>query len=325
MPKLPAIKSRQNISHNLYLGVDGGGTKTHIILFNDNKEFVCDGFSGPSNPLRVGVETAVKNINQAVQSACDKVFKSPNDIVSATLGLAGVRREDLRESVRRRVVKSLEIKQVEVVTDAEIALFGTTLGKAGLVLISGTGSVCYGRDSSGNVATAGGWGPIAGDEGGGVSIAKQGLQAIAKALDGRGKSTQLSNVGANYFRASTPEDLIVAIYSPQMDNKRLAGFAKHVVETAIGGDEIAIEILSVAGFELGLAAFAVIKKLNLQTKKVPIGTVGSIFKAGELLTKPLLETVHSFAPKAFLKLPELSPANAAATMALKHYEKNTRY
>lgn len=316
MPKKSTKKISSNLHREIYLGVDGGGTKTHIILPDAEKNLLGEGFSGPSNPLRVGIGFAVENILEAVQNAFDETALNPAEIASAMLGLAGVRRADLRESVRQKISKKLGIKQVKVTSDAEIALFGTTLGKAGLVIISGTGSICYGRDELGNSATAGGWGPIAGDEGGGVSIAKLGLQAIAKALDGRGQATKLSDIRAKYFRAATPDDLIVATYSPQTDNTKLAGFAKLVVETAKGGDEIAIEILSVSGFELGLAACAVIKKLNLQTKKVPIGTVGSVFKAGELLTKPLIETVSAYAPNAFLQKPKLDPANAAAIMAI---------
>lgn len=319
MLKMRKTKSIKISSHDLFLGVDGGGTKTHAVLLNAQKQVVSEGFSGPSNPLRVGIETAVGNIRSAVISACDAVLISPSDIVCASLGLAGVRRLDLREQVRNRISQKLGFKKVTVVTDAEIALYGTTLGKPGLVIISGTGSICFGKDDKGNTATAGGWGPIAGDEGGGVSIAKQALQAIAKALDGRGRETKLKDVAAEYFRASTPEDLIVAIYSPQMDNRKIAGFAKFVIETAKDNDEIAVEILSIAGFELGLAAYAVIKKLKMQRKKVPIGTVGSIFNAGDLLTKPLIETVHSYAPKAFLVKPELLPANAAAIMSFNEY------
>ncbi len=234
------IKTYSFPSANLYLGVDGGGTKTHVVLINNKKDIVCESFAGPSNPLRVGIETAVTNIAEALNSACDSILKSPGDITSAVIGLAGVRRADLRERIRQRIVESLEIPVTKVVTDAEIALFGTTLGKSGLVIISGTGSICYGKNSKGKTATAGGWGPIAGDEGGGISIAKEALQAIAKALDGRGKKTALNEVATEYFRASTPEDLIVAIYSPQMDSKRLAGFAKYVVKIAANGDEIAI-------------------------------------------------------------------------------------
>lgn len=307
-------------SHNLYLGVDGGGTKTHIALRNEKGEIVGEGFAGASNPLRVGVENAVENIIKAINNACDLYDLSRGDIVSATLGLAGVRRGDIKKIVGDSFRKRLKLKKIQVVTDAEIALFGSTLGKAGLVIIAGTGSVCLGIDDEGKLALSGGWGPLAGDEGGGAGIAKRALQAIAKASDGRGKPTALSRVASKYFRAAKTEDLIVVIYSPRTDNAKIAGFARDVSETALNGDEVAMEIMQEAGFELGLAAVAVIKKLKLQNRKIPIGHVGSVFKAGELLTKPLLETVHQIAPKAFLTEPKLIPAHAAAQMAFEIFQ-----
>jgi N-acetylglucosamine kinase-like BadF-type ATPase len=306
---------RKQRSHQLFLGVDGGGTKTQIALMNEAREVTCEGIAGPSNPLRVGVETAVSNIMKAINEACDGGGVSRGDIASATLGLAGVRRADLKRSVRESFMKRLAIQRVEVVTDAEIALFATTQGKPGLVVIAGTGSVCLGKNDSGEMAISGGWGPLAGDEGGGVGIAQQALHTIAKASDGRGIPTMLSQRASEYFRASGPENLIVAIYSPQVDNSRIAGFARLVVETAQDGDEIAIKILNDAGYELGLAACAVIEKLNLENRKVPIGCVGSIFNAGELLTKPMLERVRRCASKAFLTEPTMPPAHAAALMA----------
>ena len=303
---------------NLYLGADGGGTKTHIVLINEARETVCEGFAGASNPLRVGVEVAVGNITKAIDNACDAGNRSRDDIISATLGLAGVRRADIRRVVLESFKKRLPVSKVQVITDAEIALYGTTLGKSGLVVIAGTGSICIGQDENGKKATAGGWGPIAGDEGGGAGIAKRALQAIAKASDGRAKPTMLSRVAAKYFRTAKTEDLIVAIYSPQTDNAKIAGFARDVVETAQSGDEVALEILSEAGYELGLSASAVIEKLNLNKKKFPIGCVGSIFNAGELLTAPMLKIVRQTAPKAFLTKPQLFPAEAAVNLAFEN-------
>ena len=307
-------------SHNLYLGVDGGGTKTHIVILNEAKEFVCEGFAGASNPLRVGIETAVTNIVKAINAACDSANQSRGDIVSATLGLAGVRRSDLRQRIREGIYKQLHIRKIEVITDAEIALYGSTLGKAGLVVIAGTGSVCIGQNDKGENFSAGGWGPLAGDEGGGAGIARSALHAIAKASDGRGKPTILSDLAIDYFRAAHIEDLVVAIYAPQIDNAKIAGFARFVVEAAKEGDEVAIELVSQAGHELGSAANAVIKKLKIESRKFPISHVGSIFKAGELLTNPFLETVHKIAPKAYFIEPKLAPAIAAAQMAIKNFQ-----
>ncbi len=309
-------RTRKSAFHQLYLGVDGGGTKTHIALMNDARKIVCEGISGPSNPLRVGVETAVVNILKAIDQACDEGGVSRGDIAAATLGLAGVRRADLKLRIRDSFILQLRIRKTVVVTDAEIALFATTLGKPGLVVIAGTGSVCLGKNEEGEIAISGGWGPLAGDEGGGVGIAQTALHLVAKASDGRGIPTLLSEKASEYFRASGPENLIVAIYSPQVDNSRIAGFARLVVETAQSGDAVAMGILQEAGYELGLAACAVIEKLGLSRKKIPIGCVGSIFNAGELLTKPMIETVHTVAPKAYLTEPAMPPAHAAALMAL---------
>src|SRR5688500_6541380 len=312
-------EKRKPPSHQLFLGVDGGGTKTQIAIMNEAGRVTCEGFAGPSNPLRVGIETAVTNISKAINEACDRDGVSRGDIAAATLGLAGVRRADLKRSVRESFIKRIGIRRVEVVTDAEIALYATTQDKPGLVVIAGPGSVRLGKNDNGEMAISGGWGPLAGDEGGGVGIAQQALHTIAKASDGRGDPTMLSQRASEYFRASGPENLIVAIYSPQVDNSRIAGFAQLVVETAKEGDDVAVDIIDEAGFELGLAACAVIEKLKLNGRRLPIGCVGSIFKAGELLTAPMLDKVKKCAPNAFLTEPEMPPAHAAALMAFRAF------
>lgn len=304
--------------HNLYLGVDGGGTKTRIVIINQAQQIVGEGVAGASNPLRVGIETAVANIISAVYSTCDSANLNRSDIVSATLGIAGVRRLDLRQRIRERFTEKLHIKKVEVLTDAEIALLGIGKNKAGLVIIAGTGSVCIGQNSKGEKVSAGGWGPIAGDEGGGAGIALNALHKIAKSSDGRGKPTKLSDIAVDYFRAGKIENLSVAIYAPQVDNARIAGFARLVAETALEGDKVAIEILREAGFELGMAAYAVIKNLKLQRNKVPISLVGSVFKSGKLVTDSLLQTVHTIAPKAFLVDKLIQPAYSAAQKAFEN-------
>jgi len=318
-------RRRLKKSHHLYLGVDGGGTKTQIALLDGEKEIIAEGLAGASNPLRVGIETAVANILAAVDNACDTSDRNRGDIVSATLGLAGVRREDLRQRVRESFNRRLQIEKIEVCTDAEIALYGATLGKAGLVIIAGTGSICIGQNDQDERAAAGGWGPLAGDEGGGAGIARRALQIIAKASDGRGKLTGLSEDAIEYFRAGRLEDLSVAIYAPQIDNARIAGFARFVIEAAKAGDEAATEILREAAGELALAANTVIHALKLERKKFPIARVGGIFRGGnDLITKPFMEKILQVAPKAFLIEPLLSPAVAAAQMAFENCKNGER-
>ena len=268
MPDLDRTTTGQR---GLFAGVDGGGTKTHAVITDADGRVLGEGSGGAANPLRVGIETSISNIFSAIENACDAASRKLSEIVAIECGIAGVRRQDFRSILRERISELTRVRTVEVVTDAEIALYGATLGEKGLVIIAGTGSVCIGQDSDGKVAVAGGWGPLAGDEGGGSGIGRRALQAIAKASDGRGRPTALSDLAVQYFRAGKLENLSVSIYAPGVDNVRIAGFAKHVVAVATGGDVVAREILDEAGRELGAAAVAVIRKLKLEDDSFQIG------------------------------------------------------
>jgi N-acetylglucosamine kinase-like BadF-type ATPase len=299
----------------LFLGVDGGGTKTHAILTNAAGEILSEGLATASNPLRVGVENAVHQIVEAADKACDAIGKQRADIAAAQIGLAGVRREDLRGRMREELKDELGVENLEVITDAEIALYGATNGAAGLVIIAGTGSICCGRNDKGEFAVAGGWGPLAGDEGGGAGIARRALQAIAKASDGRGAATKLSDYACKYFRADTPDDLAMAIYAPTMTNDKIAGFTRYVIEAARQSDQVSLDLLDEAGRELGIAANAVIKKLSLGRKKFQVAYVGGVFNAKEMISEPILKKIHETAAHAFIAPPQFPPAVAAAKMA----------
>jgi N-acetylglucosamine kinase-like BadF-type ATPase len=306
-----------------FLGVDGGGTKTSSVIIDSERRVVAQGNAGASNPVRVGIENAVSNILASVSDASDDFGLHPPRIAAATLGIAGVRREDFKQRIMERAHHFLKIRNVQVLTDAEIALYGSVQENAGLVVIAGTGSICLGKNELGERYAAGGWGPLAGDEGGAARIAREALRAIAKASDGRGSKTKLLEKALKYFRAGKPDDLIIAIYTPQVDNQKVAGFAKYVYEAAKEGDKAAVKIMKNAGKELGIAANAVIRKLKMKDSEFPIGKVGSVFKAKPFVPDAMAETVKKFAPKAYLIDPILQPAEAAAHLAIRLYQEET--
>ena len=276
---------------------------------------IGEGRSGPSNPLRVGLTSAAAAIKEAIDEACASAKIRRSDLDAAEVGLAGARRQELRERMRE-VLLPLGIRDVEVVTDADIALYGATAGAPGLVVIAGTGSICCGINSRGKRVCAGGWGPIAGDEGAGAWLARQALRAVASASDGRGPETLLTEFACNYFHVSTADDLTTAIYAPTITNERIAGFGKDVVEAAKRKDRIAEQIILQGGKELGRAAVAVIKTLQMEREKFQIAYVGGVFRAaGEMILKPLRLEVEKVAPRAYFQPPHFSPAVAAARMA----------
>src|SRR3982751_5716555 len=187
-----------------------------------------EGLAGPSNPLRVGIAGAAAAVREAIDSACAAAKLRRGDLIAAQIGLAGARRRKLPKRMRETLMP-LGVGEIEVVTDADIALYGATDGAPGLVVIAGTGSICCGINSRRKQFCAGGWGPMAGDEGAGAWLARQALRAIACASDGRGPKTALTEMACNYFHVSTADDLTTAIYQPTITNERIAGFGRDVV------------------------------------------------------------------------------------------------
>ena len=304
-------------SRKLVVGVDGGGTRTRAAIL-DGDRVLGEGAAGPSNPLRVGIANSAAAIREAIDKACAASLIHCSDLIAAGIGLAGVRRKDIRTRMREVLIDTLGIKNIELVTDGDIALYGATDGAPGIVVISGTGSICSGVNRQGKHVFAGGWGPVAGDEGSGSWIARRALQAVAHASDERGPKTDLTASACEYFQVATPDDLATAIYAPTITNDRIAGFSKYVIETAQAGDPVAIDILTEAGNELGKAAVTVIRKLKIEQERFQVAFVGGVFSAGELVIAPLREQIARVAKKAFISAPRFSPTVAAGRLAQEH-------
>jgi N-acetylglucosamine kinase-like BadF-type ATPase len=314
------LVARRTRAHHAVAGVDGGGTKTHAVIMDSGRHVLGEGIAGPSNPLRVGIASAAAAVREAIDRGCAAAKVRRNDLVAAEIGLAGARHEELRDRMRDALT-SLGIGEIEVVGDAEIALYGATDGEPGLVVIAGTGSICYGINSRGKRFCAGGWGPIAGDEGSGAWMARSALRAIARAVDGRGPRTLLTDAACSYFHVDAPEDLSTAIYAPTITNERLAGFGRDVVKAAQAKDPVARAIVADGGRELGLAAAAVIRALRLERERFQVAYVGGVFaSAAELMLEPMREEIAAVATRAYLAEPLFPPAVAAARMARAHMD-----
>jgi len=312
------VTARRLRSQNAVIGIDGGGTKTEAVIMDVAYRVLGSGIAGPSNPLRVGIANAAAAIREAIDKACEEAQVRRSDIRWAEVGLAGARREELRLRMREALSET-GISEIEVVGDADIALYGATDGEPGLVVIAGTGSICCGINGSGKQLCAGGWGPIVGDEGGASWIARRALSAIARAADGRGPETALAAAAIAYFHISATDDLSTAIYAPTLTNERIAGFARRVAKAARAKDQVAREILAQAGKELGLAAAAVIRRLKMERELFQVAFVGGVFSdGGELVLASMREEVKKIAAKAYLAPPRFSPAVAAARMAREH-------
>ena len=303
-----------------YIGVDGGGSKTAALVIDENRQPLGRGLAGASNHLRVGIETATRNIERAVNIALVEAGIAIRNVDYAYCGIAGAD----HPAHHQRVVDSLKIffpgGNFIVDTDARIALTGAVGFGSGIVVISGTGSVAFGRNEKGEEARSGGWGPTIGDEGSGYAIARDGLSAIVRAHDGRGRVTKMTEMLCYDYDMCSPEDLPRFVYATTTHADDIARYGKLVIQAALQGDEVANEILERAGRELGECVMAVTRRLNLTEAEFPIAYVGGAFNAGDLLLGPMRSVLGREAPGASLMQPTKTPVEGAAMMAIRAAE-----
>ena len=319
-PTADAPADRDPDRRLLFLGIDGGGTKTHVVITDEAFNVAGEGFSGGSNPLRSGLEEAVAHIEDAVADACAAAGASLRDISAACAAIAGVNHPIHHHTMKEALDLALGLKELELVNDAQAALQGALDGKPGVAIIAGTGSIALGISESGGHARSGGWGPTLADEGSGYDIARRALRMVISSYDGRSPKTALTGKICKRLGIDSPEDLPGVIYNSDSEPVEIAGLAELVDEAALEGDQVAITILADAGRELGKLAVSVIEKLGLQATEFRVACVGSVFKSGEHVLGPLRETVHAYAPRAAIGPPLFPPAIGAAKLAQKRFQ-----
>ena len=298
-----------------YLGIDGGGTKTHAVVTDSSCRVLGEGFSGAANPLRVGLEDAVAHINQAVADACAQAEIDLRNIDSACAAIAGINHPIHYHTMKDALDDALQLSGLELVTDARAALEGALDGKSGVVVIAGTGSIAIGVNQDGQTARSGGFGPTLSDEGSGYYIAQSALKAVISSFDGRSPATSLVERICSRLGVAGPSDLPGVIYNSDSEPVDIAPLAEVVDEAAQEGDEVARQILMSAGRELGRLAVSVIDKLKLNSASFRVACVGSVFRSGDLVLDPLRQAVLRVAPHAEIGPPLYPPAIGAVKLA----------
>src|SRR5262249_10958817 len=189
----------------LYLGIDAGGTKTDCAVSNGAE--LLGQATGPSCKLaRVGREKARVILQEIIQKACESARVLTRDVQHVCIGMAGA---SLPEAVGwaqetiREVIPGATIYVAGDHVIAHRAAFGTAHG---VLVISGTGSIAFGRNQNGETARAGGWGPNVSDQGSAFWVGREAVAAALQAYD-LGRSNNLLNVIAQSWKVA-PEEVV---------------------------------------------------------------------------------------------------------------------
>jgi N-acetylglucosamine kinase-like BadF-type ATPase len=302
---------------SVFLGVDGGGSKTAFLLLNEAGQILARHIEGSAYHPEVGVD----GVRSMFAKGC-----------GATVALAGLRLADIDfayfgipaygEDSRLQAMldalpsDALASARYRCGNDMVCAWSGSLAGDDGLNVVAGTGSIVYG-EYQGTRARAGGWGELFSDEGSAHWIAREGLSLFSRMSDGRSTRGKLYDLYRAHFNLDDDLDICAAIYGDDaMQRSQFSQLAKLVTSAALAGDELARQIFIRGAGELAEMIDAARSRLKApDTLLLPVSYSGSVFEAQDLCLMPLRQKLSQSRFAYQLVPPRLPPDAGAALYA----------
>lgn len=307
----------------LFVGVDGGGTKTRTLVVSEDG--ICRGIAltGASNPNSVGAGKAHENLIEGLKLAAESVGSAPA-FDAAFFGISGVNDSLTAKDFRRELAADARVRfeAIEVENDTR-SLCASAFGmKSGVVLIAGTGSKCYGRCEDGREWETGGYDFHVSDEAGAFDLARRGLIAAVRAADGRGEATMLKDLLFKELKIVETGQISQRLHQDSLKNPgvpmtkdEIAALAVFVGKAYLAGDAVAGKILKAAMADLVDMVDAVVRKLEIPADELRLGITG-----GVILNEPCAtlfrNAIRERFPQCEIFEPLLPPVVGAAIRAL---------
>ncbi|GAB3247395.1 N-acetylglucosamine kinase [Kineosporia babensis] len=292
----------------VFLGVDGGGTKTAFCLLSAEGAVLASYETTtsyhPGRPDRVE-QVLAEGIGEVTSAA------GISEISHGFFGLAGYGEISSDVPLLDAIPKGLIGHERYTCDNDVVCSWAGSLGGAdGISVVSGTGSIAYGRHD-GVGLRVGGWGEGFGDEGSGHWLGVGALQLFSKMSDGRLAPGPLLGILRDHLGLGTDLDAVdVVINQWQRDRTPIAALSRPLVTAARAGDTAAAALLTAAGEELAQLVEVLGRRLAFAAP-VPVSYSGGIFAVPEVLDS----FARSLGERFDLREPLSSPVVGAALHA----------
>lgn len=296
----------------LYLGVDGGGTKTAFTLIDDNGKIVAQHIGGSSYYLQIGIN----GLSDVLADGIGQVCPTPEKIRFAFLGLPAFGEDSRVDPVLAALPrKILGHDRYLCGNDMVCGWAGSLGGKDGINIVAGTGSIGYG-ERLGKSARAGGWGELFSDEGSAYWIAIEGLRQFSRMSDGREPPGPLLDVFRTHFNLDQDLDICGRVMGSGSNRDTIAGLCPIVRKAAELGDTAAGDIFVRAAGHLAEIIHSIGIQLGFEDNDhTPVSYSGGIFATGDLVLDPFIRTLKKYNQGYSIAPPENDPALGAALYA----------
>ena len=296
----------------LVAGIDAGQSSTTAAIADESGRIIARGSAGPADEIGQSAHsTRLRDaLGGAIQNALHAA-KLPNDSVFEAIvaGISGY------EGTIFGAAPHLPVKRLQLMHDAPIAHAAALGGKAGVVVIAGTGSVAYMRTDDGREALTGGWGYLFGDEGSAFWIVRKAVSIAATHEECTGIDRLLS-----FFDVHSMRELVRGFYVGKIARDDLASFAPLCIEAAKAGDTCSCLEMPVLDATKALADLAV-EAADDASGSVPVAFTGGLMHDGWFKEKVYVAVRRRFAEMSTRRYeivePALEPVLGAVLLALR--------
>ncbi|UQZ34114.1 ATPase [Paenibacillus sp. PK3_47] len=298
-----------------FLGVDAGGSKTYAVIADEQGKIIGAGRGGNGNHQK-NREQAEESLGQAVSEALRSSGLSKDQLEYSWFGLAGADRETDFQ-ILRPMISRLALPRTEISCDTWNALRSGTEKSYGIVLICGSGVNCAGKNRKGAAYQCGGFGYRFGDFGGGYDLSVEVFRSVLRADEGREQRTVLTE---RLTRLLGYHD-VAELRADYLDHYRElpVHIAELLFQAAEEGDQVATGLLVKQGDELGLAAAATIRQLNMEKDSFDIVLAGSLLTKGDrsgIIRHAIEQRVKQSAPNGTLTILTREPVVGSVVLAM---------
>jgi len=309
------------------LGVEAGGTSTIAVMEewdgNGRREIIA----GPAN-LRLLTDSQLSRHFRTIANGLPR----PDAVA---IGMAGARTEVDRERIRRAAVKVWPGVPCYATNDLETALIAAddavtavydrrrkrrskNAPTVNVLVLSGTGSCCFGRTCDGQTAKVGGWGHILGDKGSGFEIGLRALKAVVYYYDCDGVWSKLGQRLLRKLQLNEPDDLIG--WAQRAGKDDVAALAVEVFNAWSEGDKIASDILEGAAHSLADDAISCAKRLVKTGARVRFVLAGGVLLKQPRFAKKVAQLLRRFWPNAIVTPLKRESVWGAVQLARRHFQ-----
>ena len=290
------------------IAIDGGGTKTDIVLFTETGSVTRRVLTGGCNPNDFGWTHAEETLREGLRQLLP-VEEQPLVFLDAVFaGVSGGSVGD-HKPLFHALLRRLLPHAARIGNDSDVvSALSSGVGQAdGCVVVSGTGSVGLLR-SKGTLRRVGGWGYLFDRGGSGYDLGRDAVYTVLCAADGRGAATRLTPLLADKLGKPVTE-AIPALY--EQGKPAIAALAPLVFVAAAENDPAAVRILEQNGQELARLFNTLYEAADATC--LPTVLTGSVFKNWSVFSSYVLPHLRG---RHTLIFPELPPVYGSAVEAM---------